>query len=95
MFAFNLQNARALHECKKPLPSSQKFCGNCGAENPNFDEIQGSVASGAKSQGYKRKPAPIVDMEDALDFDVLKKQCCTKIWGDMIAKTRNSAAPLG
>ena len=48
------------------LPSSQKFCGNCGAENPNFDEIQGSVASGAKSQGYKRKPAPIVDMEDAL-----------------------------
>ena len=78
--------------CKKMVPSSQKFCGNCGKANDGYDSIQGSVAAGAKSQGYKRAPTQVVDMKDAMDFSPSRKRCCTKIWGDMISKVRNSAS---
>ena len=77
--------------CKAFVQSSDKFCSRCAAPNKNYSSIADAVDRGGRAQGYKR-PQPLVDMGSALDFSPRKKLNTTKIWGDIIAKTRSRSS---
>ena len=75
-----------------PLLSSLNWPPARGQLNKNYSEIADSVAKGGRAQGFKRESTPLVDMQDALDFSPKRRLCTTAVWGDMVQKTRQTAA---
>lgn len=74
--------------CKTMVQSCHKYCPGCGKENANYSAIAESVSKGGRSQGFKRKAEPLLDLAEAVAMSPDKQEKLGKAWGDLVSQTR-------
>lgn len=80
--------------CSQKIQPSHKFCPHCKADNPKFSEVALAIAKGSKSQGYTLKGNNLTDLQDELaQIEPSRKANLSKVWGDLVSKTKVMAAP--